>query len=148
MGSGDRVRTYSAPPEGMPDPVATATGPTTVLVTWRPPRFSNGVIISYRVYRRHPQVGSFEELIFYSTDSSAHSYTDSDSVLRPFTEYEYQVRVSNMEGEVSSIWVGVTTFQDSPTGVETPVLEAKSAFAVQANWKEPTFLNGILTSYR
>ena len=150
VGSRAQIRTLSAPPEGLLNPVVTATSPTSILIKWSAPKASNGIIEGYRVYRRRSrdEISPFEELIFYSTDSTSRTFTDAGSALRPFTDYEYQVRVSNTKGTVSTEWVRITTLQDDPTGVETPILEAKSAFAVEAKWKEPRSSNGIITSYR
>ena len=149
VGSSDRVQTHTAPPEGFDNPVVKATGSTSVVITWKPPSAANGVIVNYRVYRRLVSNDeSFEERIFFTTDSAARSYTDADSLLRPFTRYEYQVRVSNSEDEIESDWVEVTTLQDIPSGIDAPILEAVSAFAVNAKWRNPSSPNGVITRYR
>ena len=145
VGSSDQIRTFSSLPEGLVAPIAKSHSPTSVKVTWTAPQFANGVIVAYRVYRRVEEV-AFEELVMFTTDPSVRSFTDSD--LRPFTLYHYQVRVSNSKGEVASGWVKVITEQGIPEDFFAPYVEAVSAFAVKARWSPPRQPNGIIASYR
>lgn len=74
---------------------------------------------------------------------------DSDEEeLRPFTTFQYRIRVRNGEGFTESDWADVTTLQDKPEGVGTPSVIAISAFSVRVLWSEPELPNGQIISYR
>ena len=146
----DDVKTLSAPPVGLADPVIKSTSPTSVVITWKPPSLANGVITGYQIYRRVPpteqQLDPYKDRVYLSSDSSTLSYTDKG--LQPFTEYDYQLQVSNREGVTASSWVGAMTQQGVPTGLLRPILEAVSAYAIKATWDPPKAPNGVVTNYR
>lgn len=152
IGSIDNAQTTSAPPSGLANPIIKPVSPTSVTITWKPPNEPNGVITSYRVYRRvlpsEERPEPFEDLVYLSSDHSILSYSDVGGSLRPFTVYEYRIQVANNEGVTSSDWIRVTTQQGIPSGLQLPTLEALSAFAIKATWSSPMFPNGILSNYR
>ena len=56
-------------------------------------------------------------------NGSALEYTDKDSNLLPFTDYQYSVTALNRIGKVSSLWELVTTKEAPPDTVPAPAIE-------------------------
>lgn len=53
-------------------------------------------------------------------NGSAERYTDRDSELLPFSEYEYSVAAVNTVGKVNSLWAAVNTKEAAPDSVPAP----------------------------
>ena len=80
---------------------------------------------------------------------SALEYTDLDSTLRPFTDYQYMVSAHNSAGDVSTNWVSARTLQAPPSDVRAPVLleTALTSSSIGVMITEPSVLNGLLERY-
>ena len=80
---------------------------------------------------------------------SALEFTDLDSTLRPFTDYQYMLSAHNSAGDVSTIWVSARTLQAPPSDVRAPVLleTALTSSSIGVMITEPTVLNGLLERY-
>ena len=59
-------------------------------------------------------------------NGSGMEYTDRDSNLLPFTDYQYSVTVLNHVGKVSSLWELVTTKESPPDSVPAPAIEVST----------------------
>ena len=55
-------------------------------------------------------------------NGTALRYTDKDSNLLAFTDYQYSVTVRNNVGKVSSLWELVTTKEAPPDSVPAPAV--------------------------
>ncbi|XP_078016774.1 usherin [Epinephelus lanceolatus] len=89
---------------------------------------------------------SHEELVY---SGNANRYTFTDSVLEPFTTYEYRVRGWNSFGRGSSDVTTVTTSEDKPWGVAPPRWSrlGERDDIIQLQWQAPARPNGDITHY-
>ena len=58
-------------------------------------------------------------------NGSALQYTDKDSNLLPFSDYQYSVTALNNVGKVSSLWEVVTTKEGPPDSVPAPAINVR-----------------------
>nr|KAF6302646.1 hypothetical protein mPipKuh1_018529 [Pipistrellus kuhlii] len=117
----------------------------TVSLWWAGPRWPNGQVLFYELYRRQvaqPELPS--PVLTYN--GSASSFMDSQ--LLPFTEYEYQVCAVNSAGKAPSSWTRCKTGPAPPEGLRAPRFHAVSSTQAVANISSPGKPNGIISLYR
>nr|XP_018671138.2 usherin isoform X1 [Ciona intestinalis] len=151
VGRSALTQTSAAPPSGQQIPTLTATGGRSVEIEWEEPLHPNGVITSYQIHRKlsNPDDGLVPiEKRIYTGEANTFTYTDTDAELVPYTEYKYRITCTSDQGDAESDWESVTTKQAVPTGISAPILQAVSAFAINATWEVPFHPNGVITSYR
>lgn len=70
--------------------------------------------------------------------------------LRPWTQYQFSIRVHNPAGHTDSPWVTVTTRQAPPHGLTPPsvVHVEGNPYELLVSWTPPLESNGVLLSYR
>ena len=78
-------------PASLSPPTLLAVSPTAVQVSWLPPRLPNGQITQYRIYQRTLGDPSSEILINQISGEDL-SFIHAGQDLRPYRQYEYQVR--------------------------------------------------------
>jgi len=95
---------------------ATATGTSTIDLTWSPSADPETGVVGYRVFRNGSQIGSTDQTTF------------TDSGLNPATTYDYRVRAVNGEGLESGLSNEDSATTLDATGPTTPTnLEASPA---------------------
>jgi len=147
----ERVRTWEAPPQDQPPPVLTSTGPTTVIISWRPPVSPNGLILHYRIRRREQSHSSTSRsepgLLINVVNGSVGTFTNVGIDLRPFTVYEYSVTAVNSEGETTSNWTDVRTLEAAPQGMLPPVVSTVGRYTFFVSFEPPSRPNGQILKY-
>nr|XP_006813188.1 PREDICTED: usherin [Saccoglossus kowalevskii] len=137
--------TNAAAPSGIAAPTLFSETPTSILISWSPPQYPNGVLQSYELERRLQGSNTITTVII--VDASAQlAYVDQSSIA-PFTTYEYRVIVKNSAGSTSSEWSQITTKQAQPSGLATPIVEILSSTSIRVAWQPPAQPNGEIVSY-
>ena len=85
IGSASEVRTFESPPQMQSAPALEALGPSVVLVTWEPPTLPNGVILQYRIHRRHGSHANSQGLLINVVDGDVRSYRNAGSDILPYS---------------------------------------------------------------
>ena len=81
-----------------------------ISISWSPPRYPNGIIIRYEVYR-YEMANLATPILSSSTDGSKRNSVVTG--LQPYTEYQFTVTACNSEGCTShSIRTTARTFAD------------------------------------
>ncbi|XP_078412490.1 usherin [Cetorhinus maximus] len=145
------VRTLEAPPTTQPRPVielqTDAKGIQLVfLISWTMPKNPNGEILYYELYRRqvtHPSMNTELALVYNGS-----STLFQDTMLLPYTEYEYQVSSVNSGGKTSSAWTHSRTGQAPPEGLYPPSFLSVYSTSAVVNITPPAQPNGIISLYR
>ncbi|KAM6217822.1 usherin isoform 2-T2 [Rhynchocyon petersi] len=134
------VKTKQAPPEGISPPKLAyiPTPPPKLLISWVPPKQSNGIIQSYRLQRNGI-------LYPFSFDAVTFNYTDEE--LLPFSTYSYAVIACTSEGCSTSKPTSFKTPEAAPEGVSPPALWTISATQINVSWSPPLNQNGKITKY-
>ncbi|KAL5008917.1 hypothetical protein ScPMuIL_014498, partial [Solemya velum] len=145
-GPSTTVQTFEAPPQLMSSPVVVAKSWDVVLVSWKPPTHPNGILTQYSIYYR--KVSDGVRLLIYRVSDDVYEYTHAGQELQPYTDYEYQVVVTNSEGDAQSPWAAVRTLEAPPNGLMDPILMATGPFSVDVVWLPPANPNGVITLYR
>ena len=130
-----QARTGQAAPEGIAAPTLTVLGSTSILVQWSSPNQINGILSGYEVIRNGSTV----------TPTFALSHTDT--LLTPFTVYEYTISACTTAGCTLSATSDARTAEAIPTGLSDVLAIPLSSQSVQIAWSEPIFPNGVITSY-
>ncbi|XP_013375386.1 PREDICTED: usherin isoform X1 [Chinchilla lanigera] len=128
------ISTPQEAPQEVQSPVAKSF-PTSLFLSWNPPKQANGVITQYSLY--------MDGRLIYS--GSGENYTVTD--LGVFTSHHFLVSACTPVGCTDSSRVTLHTAQLPPEHVESPtvtVLDSKTAYV---QWKQPRKLNGILEHY-
>ncbi|KAM4814939.1 usherin-like, partial [Thomomys bottae] len=134
------VRTLEAPPERLSPPELSyaSTNPPELLISWRPPEKSNGIMQSYKLQRNGT-------LYPFSFDAATFNYTDNN--LLPFSTYSYSVMGCTSGGCTTSIPAHITTPEAAPSGVQPPTLCPVNANQINVSWSPPLLPNGRITHY-
>ncbi len=130
------VKTAAAAPTGFSPPIVAAIDGFSVQVQWSVPRFPNGVIKSYEVYRNKTKVQTLLLL----------TYTDTK--LEPVTWYAYSIRICTNGGCTLSNETAVRTKQAAPGEMRPPVLLALDSSRIRATWSPPSVSNGQIQKYQ
>ncbi|KAL0969312.1 hypothetical protein UPYG_G00225390 [Umbra pygmaea] len=153
------VTTAAAPPGSQTAPVLTSIGPHSVELTWTPPIQPNGPIEEYFLLGRSLNEGrersneeetSSTKVLFRKSSSQASSFSHNVTGLRPWTQYQFSIRVQNPAGHTDSPWVTVKTKQAPPRGLKPPsvVHIEGNPYELLLSWAPPQEGNGVLLSYR
>ncbi|KFO25414.1 Usherin [Fukomys damarensis] len=124
---------FTAPQE-VQSPVANSF-PSSLLLSWSPPRRANGVITGYSLH--------MDGRLIYSGRGENYMVTD----LGPFTSHRFVLSTCTLGGCTNSSGVTLHTAQLPPEHVACPVLTSLDSRAIHAQWKQPQKLNGILERY-
>uniref|UniRef100_A0A8C6X579 Usherin n=1 Tax=Naja naja TaxID=35670 RepID=A0A8C6X579_NAJNA len=143
------IQTLEAPPEIQPAPFIDAQsspdGFQTVLsIVWTGPKYPNGNILHYELYRRQPVPNQHIVSLVYNGSSTSFK----DDTLLPFTKYEYQVWSVNSAGRTASNWTKCKTGPAPPQGLTAPLFETVASTSAIVNIRPPLKPNGIITLYR
>jgi len=84
----------------------------TVEIYWSKPNSTNGLLLTYRLYRSDE---GMEEVLLFS--ESADVYSTVDSTVKPGAKYRYLLQAGNVAGASNSSWVPVTVPQQTPASV-------------------------------
>ena len=159
IGEEQSIRTAEIAPSAQPTPSIGNVTSNSIVLKWYPPLKPNGRITAYEMYRRHshPRIrrqatnlASAEELVFRTLDTNATSYEFTDSNLRPYTVYEYKIRVINSRGFSDSPWQTIQTTQAVPEGLSPPEVTfvENNVHVLNVSWSAPLSPNGLLQSYQ
>uniref|UniRef100_UPI00398E6111 usherin-like n=1 Tax=Pristiophorus japonicus TaxID=55135 RepID=UPI00398E6111 len=145
------AQTLEAPPTMQPMPVIELQIDTkgiqlVFLISWTMPKQPNGEILYYELYRRQVTNLSLdtERVLVYNGSSTLFQ----DTVLLPYTEYEYQISSVNSAGKTSSVWSRSRTGQAPPEGLSPPSFPSVYSTSAVVNITPPTQPNGIISLYR
>ncbi|XP_053568734.1 usherin [Bombina bombina] len=128
-------RTMEAPPQDMKAPSFQVTGPESVKVMWKFPEKPNGEIRRYELRR--------DDILIYA-GSDTHYY---DFALEPGIEYSYTITAINEQGRTISPSAKVKSLSSSPSGMEPPKMNTRSAHEVLVSWSPPSRPNGDIINY-
>ncbi|XP_062863133.1 usherin [Trichomycterus rosablanca] len=142
-------QTPVAPPQGVRAPRLYSDTPTSVLVTWEPPLFTNGPLEDYTLQRRVAGSQDISTVTRVTPDDTlALAYLDNSAFLSPWSSYEYRVVATTRHGgSNSSQWGKVTTRPSRPAGVQPPTVQALGPDSVQVTWSAPLVPNGDIERY-
>uniref|UniRef100_A0A3P8RYW1 Usherin n=1 Tax=Amphiprion percula TaxID=161767 RepID=A0A3P8RYW1_AMPPE len=142
-GRSQYFRTLPAPPEGIPAPHLYSDTPTSVLLSWGAPEWSNGPLERWLIERRvagTKQVSTVGQLL---PDPPPLSFLDSSSALSPWTSYQYRLVLHNQAGP----WVSITTRPSRPAGLSPPIVRILGPESLQVTWSPPLIPNGEIHGY-
>ncbi|MBN3306045.1 USH2A protein, partial [Amia calva] len=139
--------TSPGPPEDISAPRLFSDTPTSVLLSWEPPRQPNGEVRNYTVERRLWGTQQVSTVVTVQAHEPL-SHLDSSAALSPWTTYEYRIVVATLNGGVnSSGWTEVTTRPSRPAGLKQPEVSVLGPDAVQVVWSAPLISNGEILRY-
>lgn len=148
--SGD-YHTSESVPRLQENPTVHEITSTSVSVSWKGPRISNGIIRYYTLNVYQTSTEYVENLVLYRNYTmTSRQFQIQD--LEPFTNYSISIDACNTKGcVISSVeanrTVLFTTQPSKPIGLENPTLISINSYSVQINWKMPKKPNGIISSY-
>ncbi|KAJ1157569.1 hypothetical protein NDU88_010275 [Pleurodeles waltl] len=141
------IQTLPDKPGGIPAPELYSDTPTSVLLSWQPPRHPNGIIENFTIERRLKGTENISMLVTVPFNHPM-KFKDQTSALSPWKTYEYRILASTVNGGTSSsAWSEVTTRPSRPVGVKSPEVLVLGPYTVKVNWKRPLMPNGEITSY-
>lgn len=131
------VRTLEGIPRLIDPPQLLVLGPTIIEAVWRLPLIPNGIITRYELQRNG------------TTIYTANATTYIDRNVQPNQLYSYAVRAFTDIGPGSySDQSIIMTSEDTPSGIQSPILVSLSATSIRASWQSPLMPNGNITEYR
>lgn len=114
------IRTPPAPPEDVPAPQLFSDTPTSVVLSWSPPRHVNGELDGYTVERKATGTQQISTVATLQANQTL-TYLDSSAALSPWSSYEYRIVAhTRLGGSNSSEWKKVTTRPSRPAGLQPP----------------------------
>lgn len=134
------TKTLTDTPEGIGAPLLTADSEDSIEARWSPPAKPNGVIIRYQLLQGNQTL----EVVFDGDGTSRRAVVRN---LQAAEEYTYRLRVYTSAGSSLGPGASVTTLEDVPSDIESPILLAPSSDKVLLFWKAPLTPNGAITSY-
>ena len=97
-------------PSGISPPTLLSETPTSILITWSPPQYPNGVLQGYEIERR--LLGSSTITTVTIVGASAQRvFVDQSAAITPYSTYEYRVIAKSSAGSTPSDWAQITTKQ-------------------------------------
>ncbi|XP_022099403.1 usherin-like isoform X2 [Acanthaster planci] len=129
------VRTLETAPGNVAPPVAAPISSSSIHVSWTSPSLDAGEIIRYEL--------KIDGAVTYSGSGLEHTAT----ALIPYREYSFTVAACTIGGCTESLPTLSRPFEAPPVGMNSPVLRALSAIAVEASWTEPDMPNGLILRY-
>uniref|UniRef100_A0A4W6FW95 Usherin n=1 Tax=Lates calcarifer TaxID=8187 RepID=A0A4W6FW95_LATCA len=142
-GMSQHFRTLPAPPEGVPAPHLYSDTPTSVLLSWGAPDWSNGPLDRWLIERRVAGTKQISTVGHLPPNSPPLSFLDSSSALSPWTTYEYRLVLHNQAGP----WVSITTRPSRPAGLSPPRVKVLGSESIQVTWSPPLIPNGEIHGY-
>ncbi|XP_058131204.1 usherin [Dasypus novemcinctus] len=129
--------TRDGEPQGMHPPEVVIINSTAVRVIWTSPSNPKDVVTEYSVYVNNQlsKTGMNMPGSFILRD------------LLPFTTYDIQVEVCTKYACVKSNRTQITTMEDAPSDIPTPMIHAITSRSLQIDWVTPGKPNGIIRGY-
>ncbi|XP_068431767.1 usherin [Clinocottus analis] len=146
-GMSQDFRTLAAPPEGVPAPHPYSDTPTSVLLSWGAPEWSNGPLERWLIERRVTGTKQVSTVGHLPPDPPPLSFLDSSSALSPWTSYQYRLVLHNQAGNTTGPWVNVTTRPSRPAGLSPPIVKVLGPESIQVTWSPPLITNGEIHVY-
>ncbi|KAK7153113.1 hypothetical protein R3I93_011118 [Phoxinus phoxinus] len=141
------IRTPPAPPEDVPAPQLYSDTPTSVVLSWSPPRHVNGELDGYTVERKATGTQQISTVATLQANQTL-TYLDSSAALSPWSSYEYRIVAhTRLGGSNSSEWKKVTTRPSRPAGLQPPNVLVLDPASVQVTWTAPLIPNGEIERY-
>nr|XP_046239587.1 usherin [Scatophagus argus] len=140
-------RTLPAPPEGVPAPHLYSDTPTSVLLSWGAPEWSNGPLERWLIERRVAGTKQVSTVGQLPADPYPLSFLDSSSALSPWTTYQYRLVLRNQAGNTTGPWVSITTRPSRPAGLSPPRVKVLGSESLQVTWSPPLIPNGEIHGY-
>ena len=82
-------------------------------------------------------------VIYQTSDTDQPQYEYIDSNLKPYTNYQYQIRAVNSKGSTESPWQSVDTLQAKPDGLAPPIVSyVQDRF--DKVWMDKVVINALL----
>ncbi|KAG3258086.1 usherin, transcript variant X1 [Ictidomys tridecemlineatus] len=131
------VTTGDGEPQGMLPPEVDIINSTAVRVIWTSPSNPNGVVTEYSVYVNNK--------LYKTGMNMPGSFILRD--LSPFTIYDIQIEVCTKYACVKSNGTQITTVEDTPSDMPTPVIHHITSRSLQIDWVSPGKPNGIILGY-
>ena len=128
--------TLEAPPTGFNDPIISNVGAVSLVISWTPPTYPNGLNIYYTVY--------------FSNDTAIVNGTSTSVTitgLRPYTNYSFYVTACNNAGCNFSNIITKQTNESLPQGISFSSVNALSFDMIEIAWTTPTHPNGMILYY-
>ncbi|CAH2254292.1 usherin [Pelobates cultripes] len=141
------VKTLPGAPSGILPPDLYSDTPTSVVIRWKPPIHSNGLIANYAIERRIKGKDTVYQLVTLPKDHPM-QYIDRTMDISPWKTFEYRIVVSVVDGgNNGSSWSEVTTRPSRPGGVQPPEVYILGPYTAKVIWKMPLIPNGDILSY-
>lgn len=96
-------------PSGITSLTVQSPTPTTVLLYWSPPTAPNGDILLYQLQRMQYSSPIVYLVANMSAVTTNLQYVDSSPILRPYTNYSYQLSAMTSAGWGYGPWVSIIT---------------------------------------
>ncbi|XP_068172657.1 usherin isoform X1 [Antennarius striatus] len=146
-GKSQSFRTLPAPPEGVPAPHLYSETPTSVLVSWGAPQWSNGPLERWVIERRVAWTKQVSTVGHLPADPTPLSFLDSSSALSPWTSYQYRLVLHNQAGNTTGPWTNITTRPSRPAGLGPPRVKVLGPESLQVTWSPALIPNGEIHGY-
>ncbi|XP_074481361.1 usherin [Sebastes fasciatus] len=146
-GMSQDFRTLPAPPEGVPAPHLYSDTPTSVLLSWGAPEWSNGPLERWLIERRVAGTKQVSTVGHLPPEPPPLSFLDSSSALSPWTTYQYRLVLHNQAGNTTGPWVNITTRPSRPAGLSPPRVKVLGPESLQVTWSHPLIPNGEIHGY-
>ncbi|KAK2854220.1 hypothetical protein Q5P01_006881 [Channa striata] len=140
-------RTLPAPPQGVPAPHLYSDTPTSVLLSWGAPEWSNGPLERWLIERRVAGTKQVSTVGHLLPEPPPLSFLDSSSALSPWTSYQYRLVLQNQAGNATGPWVNITTRPSRPAGLSPPKVNVLGPESLQVSWSPPLIPNGEIRGY-
>ncbi|KAM9016840.1 usherin [Ara ararauna] len=128
------ISTPQEAPEDVQSPTAISF-PTSLLMSWSPPKTPNGIITQYALYMNGVPI--------YLGNGTKYVVKD----LTVFTPHQFLLTACTLAGCTNSSQVTLFTAQLPPSHVDAPVLTVLDPRTIYVQWKEPVAANRILDRY-
>ncbi|KAK2920361.1 hypothetical protein Q8A73_002565 [Channa argus] len=142
-----QFRTLPAPPEGVPAPHLYSDTPTSVLLSWGAPEWSNGPLERWLIERRLAGTKQVSTVGYLLPEPPPLSFLDSSSALSPWTSYQYRLVLQNQAGNTTGPWANITTRPSRPAGLSPPKVKVLGPESLQVTWSPPLIPNGEIHGY-
>uniref|UniRef100_A0A8B9SU76 Usherin n=1 Tax=Anas platyrhynchos TaxID=8839 RepID=A0A8B9SU76_ANAPL len=141
------IHTLPDAPEGIHAPELYSDTPTSVVISWQPPAYPNGLVENLTIERRVKGTEQISTVVTLPLSQSM-SYIDQSTALSPWQKFEYRILMNTLHGGMnSSAWSEVTTRPSRPAGVQPPDAEVLGPHSVKVSWKPPLIQNGEILNY-
>ena len=137
------VYTGQAAPEYVNAPVLHPVNYSAINVTWTTPLKPNGEIIRYNVSR----IMNSTFKIHLNPKDKGLGMSLVVGGLQPYTNYTFDVVACTISGCTGGPPASTLTLQAPPEGVHPPNLTVTGARMIEATWRQPDVLNGVVVKY-